>query len=253
MTTRTRRSPLAALIAFALSLAACGLPSFSRAAGQPAILLEVRNVIAAVGEAQTVTLSAYTLSARGKMSGALLAAAARGARVSVALDGNAFGAAARSNAKTIAAFRSRGIRVHVTERPLHLKAAVVDGTVFLSDRNWTDGRGREVVIRDPYSGDRLLVERAILGDAGNNDHLWLRKADALAAEAPGPLRSHYQPRRAPDRLRKGLRDDSHSPFAPRDARRSRSQPRRMRVAFVLASGRTAGDFARSPRRHRGRR
>ena len=183
MTTRIHRSALAALAALALSLVTVVLPSFSRAAGQPAILLDVRDVIAAVGQAQTVTLSAYTLSAQGKMGGALLAAAARGARVSVALDGNAFGAAARSNAKTIAAFRGRGIRVHVTERPLHLKAAVVDATVFLSDRNWTDGRGREVVIRDPYSGDRLLVERAILGDAANNDHLWLRKADALAAEA----------------------------------------------------------------------
>jgi phosphatidylserine/phosphatidylglycerophosphate/cardiolipin synthase-like enzyme len=163
-------------------LAAAALPSLSPAAAQPPILIEVRDVVAAVGAARTITLSAYTLSPRGKMSGALLAAAARGARVSVALDGSAFGAAARSNARTIAEFSARGIRVHLTERPLHLKAAVIDGAVFLSDRNWTSGRGHEVVIRDPYTGDRTIVERAILGDAGSNEHLWLRKADALAAE-----------------------------------------------------------------------
>jgi phosphatidylserine/phosphatidylglycerophosphate/cardiolipin synthase-like enzyme len=148
-----------------------------------AILLDVGDTLAAIAGAQTITLSAYTLSPGGKMSAALLAAAARGARVSVALDGSAFGAAARSNAKTVAEFESHGVRVHLTEQPLHLKAAVIDGAVYLSDRNWSSGHGREVVIRDPYPGDRLLVERAIFGQGGSNDHLWLRKADALAAEA----------------------------------------------------------------------
>jgi phosphatidylserine/phosphatidylglycerophosphate/cardiolipin synthase-like enzyme len=183
MSRRPIDSMPAALAALVLALAACAFPCGARAASQPPILADVRDVIIAVGRANAVTLSAYTLSPRGKMSAALLAAAARGAHVSVALDGGAFGAAARSNARTIAEFGKRGIRVHLTERPLHLKAAVVDGTVFLSDRNWTSGRGHEVVIRDPYPGDRPIVERAILGETGSNGHLWLRKAGALAAEA----------------------------------------------------------------------
>ena len=185
-----QRASLAALLTLVLAIVSilaapfsAALPASAQAAVRPRILVEVRDVIASIGAARTVTISAYTLSPRGKMSGALLAAAARGARVSVALDGSAFGAAARSNARTIAEFNARGIRVHLTERPLHLKAAVIDGAVFLSDRNWTSGRGHEVVIRDPYTGDRTIVERAILGDAGSNEHLWLRKADALAAEA----------------------------------------------------------------------
>jgi phosphatidylserine/phosphatidylglycerophosphate/cardiolipin synthase-like enzyme len=185
-----QRASLAALLSLVLAIlsilaapSAAALPASAQAAVRPGILVEVRDVIASIGAARTVTISAYTLSPRGKMSGALLAAAARGARVSVALDGSAFGAAARSNTRTIAEFNARGIRVHLTERPLHLKAAVIDGAVFLSDRNWTSGRGHEVVIRDPYTGDRTIVERAILGDAGSNEHLWLRKADALAAEA----------------------------------------------------------------------
>jgi phosphatidylserine/phosphatidylglycerophosphate/cardiolipin synthase-like enzyme len=185
-----QRASLAALLSLVLAILSilaapfsAALPASAQAAVRPRILVEVRDVIASIGAARTVTISAYTLSPRGKMSGALLAAAARGARVSVALDGSAFGAAARSNARTIAEFNARGIRVHLTERPLHLKAAVIDGAVFLSDRNWTSGRGHEVVIRDPYTGDRTTVERAILGDPGSNEHLWLRKADALAAEA----------------------------------------------------------------------
>ncbi len=183
MSRRPIHSLLAASIAIALALSASAFPRGAGAAALPPILADVRDVIGAVGGANTVTLSAYTLSPRGKMSAALLAAAARGARVSVALDGSAFGAAAQSNARTIAEFGAHGIRVHLTERPLHLKAAVIDGTVYLSDRNWTGGRGREVVIRDPYPTDRAMVERAILGEAGSNEHLWLRKADALAAEA----------------------------------------------------------------------
>jgi phosphatidylserine/phosphatidylglycerophosphate/cardiolipin synthase-like enzyme len=185
-----QRASLAALLSLVLAILSilaapfsAALPASAQAAVRSRILVEVRDVIASIGAARTVTISAYTLSPRGKMSGALLAAAARGARVSVALDGSAFGAAARSNARTIAEFNARGIRVHLTERPLHLKAAVIDGAVFLSDRNWTSGRGHEVVIRDPYTGDRTIVERAILGDPGSNEHLWLRKADALAAEA----------------------------------------------------------------------
>ncbi len=177
------RSMLPLLVSLVLAIAAFACPCGARSAVQPEILLDVNDVITAVGRAQTVTLSAYTLSLHGKMARALVAAASRGAHVSVALDGSAFGGAERSNALTVAEFRHRGIRVHLTERPLHLKAAVVDGAVFLSDRNWSSGRAREVVIHDPYAGDRAIVERAILGNAGSNEHLWLRKADALAAEA----------------------------------------------------------------------
>jgi hypothetical protein len=236
-----------ALLSIVFAPFAAALPASAQPAARAGILAEVRDVIAAIGTARTVTLSAYTLSPRGKMSGALLAASARGARVSVALDGSAFGAAARSNSRTIAAFKARGIRVHLTERPLHLKAAVIDGAVFLSDRNWTNGRGHEVVIRDPYAGDRILVERAILGDAGSNEHLWLRKADALAAEARllSQRASHEvfvesesfgagTPLYAALRARAGARDSVHLIVAAFEYRRSAAE--RRAVAELVRGG-----------------
>jgi hypothetical protein len=107
-----------------------------------------------------------------------------GTRVSVVLDGKAFGAAADENAETIPFLKQNNIRVHLTANPHHLKAAIIDGSrLSLSDRNCTTRSKAEVVVLDRYPNDRAIVERAMLGVPGGNDHLWTRKGDAVAAEA----------------------------------------------------------------------
>jgi phosphatidylserine/phosphatidylglycerophosphate/cardiolipin synthase-like enzyme len=146
-----------------------------------------------VESSKTITMSAFTLSPHGKMARSLEAAALRGATVSVVLDGKAFGNAEIMNGQLKSDFAHADVHVHFSTGPLHLKAAVFDHErIYLSDRNFTSGGKNEVVLADPYVADRALVERAMLGVPGSNDHLWLRKADALAAEtqlivtAPGP-------------------------------------------------------------------
>jgi phosphatidylserine/phosphatidylglycerophosphate/cardiolipin synthase-like enzyme len=137
-----------------------------------------------IAHSQTITLCAFTLSPHGKTARMLEDAARRGARVSVTLDSKAFGSAESMNAQTITDFQAAGIRVHESSGALHLKAGIFDGQrIYLTDKNFTSSGANELVLNDPYPGDRMLVERAILGVGGSNDHLWLRKADALAAEA----------------------------------------------------------------------
>lgn len=149
----------------------------------PLALASPREVTAAVERAQTVTLSAFTLSARGGMVRALCASARLGHRVSVMLDGAAFGGAQTMNMESIPRLQAAGVRVSVSKNPLHMKAAVLDGRdIYLSDRNWSSDEST-LIIHDEDPADRQIIERAILGVASSNSHLWTRKADALRAEA----------------------------------------------------------------------
>jgi phosphatidylserine/phosphatidylglycerophosphate/cardiolipin synthase-like enzyme len=146
-------------------------------------LTNVREVTTNMERAHAITLSAYTLSPRGIMARTLLAAAKRGARVRVVLDGHAFGAAQHANLATGLELRQAGAEVTYTQNPLHMKAAIIDEAMYLSDRNWTTRARAETVVADAIPADRPIVSQAITGKAGTNDHLWTRKADALAAEA----------------------------------------------------------------------
>jgi len=148
-------------------------------------LSSVQAVFDRMSTARTIVVAAFALQPDSPMVAHLLTAADRGARVSVALS-RGFGMYVAENAATAAALTARGVRVHVLDfarRPTHLKAAVLDGELYLSDRNWSAGSDEQIVLHDTVPGDRTLVERAILGVPGHNDHLWTKKADALAAEA----------------------------------------------------------------------
>lgn len=145
-------------------------------------LVTVRTVTNRIESSHDVILSAYVLAPNGAMARALAAAAHRGAKVHVVLDGVAFGAARRMNGEVTPRLREAGVRVDFTRAPLHAKAAVVDGHVYLSDRNWTRSRA-ELVLEDRLAADEPVVLRAITGVAGMHGRLTTRKADSLAAEA----------------------------------------------------------------------
>ena len=175
---------VAALVAIGLASASDGAAATPAAVG--AIdLRSIDDVFERMRTAHVITLSAFSLSARSLVVERLDAAAARGARVAVALD-RGFGFYVPANAIAATVLRAHGVRVHVVggTHSTHIKAAVLDGETFLSDRNWAAADPAEsLVIRDTVAGDRILVERAMLGLTGGNDHLWTRKADALGAEA----------------------------------------------------------------------
>lgn len=164
----------------ASSVVARGAPT-----AQSMEIVPVTMVLAKLTTAGTITLAAYSLQASSAIVRDLDAAADRGAHVSVALS-RGFGFYVSENQAAAADLRTHGVKVHVLESTTastHMKAVVLDGDLYLSDRNWTMSTTEEIVVHDAVPGDRTLVERAILGEASGNDHLWTRKADALAAEA----------------------------------------------------------------------
>ena len=134
-----------------------------------------------IAGARVVTLSAYALSENSRVVEDLLAAARRGAKVSVALSGSAMAYALKESAGTAARLRSGGVRVHVLAQALHMKAAVIDGErVYVSDRNWSS-RGPALILGLPAKY-RLIVERAIEGRAGRLGTFTTVKAQSLVTE-----------------------------------------------------------------------
>ena len=111
----------------------------------------------AIAHAKRVRVTAYILSSKSKFVPALESAAARGASVEVELERAPFNDAknelARLNRSTMRELRRHGVAAHLTnpnDPPLHLKAAFVDGQVFLDDRNWpNNGDDTIVTTRDP--------------------------------------------------------------------------------------------------------
>lgn len=178
----TRRAVARAAVAIAAAIAT-GVPA-APATPEGAIgLVSIADVFARIGSARTVTLAAYSLKPHAIITTTLVAAADRGARVSVALGRDAFGDAQRDNAETAALLGAHRIEVHASPATSHIKVAIIDGALYLTDRNFASRSAEGIVVLDTIAGDRVLVERALLGSAGGNDHLWTRKADALAAEA----------------------------------------------------------------------
>jgi len=152
----------------------------------------------ALESARTVDLTA-SLLARGKKGvlAALETAAERGARVRVRLESEPYdpsgsGARARANASMVAEMREHGVDAGLAQgdpaAPLHLKAAIVDGRLFLDDRNWlADGRDTIVTTRD--AGDAAAVRAAMRGERGKPAGIAIRKREALALEADTIRRS----------------------------------------------------------------
>lgn len=148
----------------------------------------VADFAAAVSRAQTVSLTAYTLR-EGAVRTALVAAARRGARVTVRLERDPLDDASRTlhtaNDATVAALRAAGATASLTrtgEPVLHMKAAVADGVAWLDDRNWA-GDGSELVVRDSDRDDVAVVAAAVGGGRGSDPHLATTKAGAQRLEA----------------------------------------------------------------------
>jgi phosphatidylserine/phosphatidylglycerophosphate/cardiolipin synthase-like enzyme len=68
------------------------------------------------------------------MAQTLRVAAARGAKVTLILDGQS-PRIYRSNRKTARYLNAQGINTELSAYPLHAKIAIVDRTVYWSDRN----------------------------------------------------------------------------------------------------------------------
>ncbi|NNM98651.1 MAG: hypothetical protein HKL91_02485 [Candidatus Eremiobacteraeota bacterium] len=131
-------------------------------------LATTSQFLAALQRARHIDLQAYAL-APGPVEDALVAAARRGAEVSVTLAGAPFASAgpAAANERALARLRCAGVRTAESAGAFHAKLARVDGALYLDDRNWS-ARG-DTILRLP-ARDASAV-------------LALSKRRALAAEA----------------------------------------------------------------------
>jgi len=126
-----------------------------------------------------VRISAYSLWPQQLATRELVVDARRGVRVSVTLSGSAFGAARRANATVLRELKAAGVHARISRFQTHLKAAIIDGVVYLSDVNFAE---HGLVVQDGVPADRALIVEAMNGTAGADNHLWTQKAAAIAAE-----------------------------------------------------------------------
>ena len=146
------------------------------------------SLVAALAVAHRITLTAYTLR-EGPVRDALVAAAGRGADVTVRLERDPLDderrTLHRANRETVTALRAAGGTASLTNRgepTLHMKAAVVDGVAWLDDRNWA-ADGPQRIVRDTDADDVAAVTSAVGGRPGVDRHLATTKAGALRLEA----------------------------------------------------------------------
>ena len=139
-----------------------------------------------VAGARDVAFGAYVLRPDGPAQKALLAAARRGAHVTVTLQRDPYNIrdGVAHNAASANALRRAGAHVQMLDlgdKAFHLKAAVCDGIAYLDDRNWTTQR--QIVVKDDAPRDVALVRAALTGgDASSNRAVALSKDTALARE-----------------------------------------------------------------------
>jgi phosphatidylserine/phosphatidylglycerophosphate/cardiolipin synthase-like enzyme len=155
-------------------------------------LSSTNDLLATLDHARDVSLMAYTLPA-GRVLDGLAAAAKAGARVRVRLEGRIYnddkdvGAA---NVAAIAKLRAAGADAQLvhsdknaSDAMLHCKAALVDGTLFLDDRNWPDDSG-DTIVRDDFSRDAQIVRDALDGiEDPATPFFSVAKRESLASEA----------------------------------------------------------------------
>lgn len=146
---------------------------------------------AALGHAREVTLVAYLLP-RGPVFDAIAAALRRGAHVTVRLEGNPFvdphGGIRRLNASTVDELARNGADARLVDgdgrgESLHAKGALIDGTLYVDDVNFSSG-DTGTLLRDDSREDARALRDAVAGrvDPPSRDFAW-RKRDALAFEA----------------------------------------------------------------------
>lgn len=142
------------------------------------------RLLDAVTAAHTIDLSGYILGR--SMQHTLEAAAAAGVRVRVRLSARCFGPAAAQmqerNLAAVAEMRRSGIDAATADGPAdHLKAAVIDGTAYLDDRNWSGDT--DLIVADHNPHDLAALCRVLHGGAAGACGVALVKAQALEAEA----------------------------------------------------------------------
>ena len=149
------------------------------------------TLVAALARASRAELSAYVLEPGSAVVRALEAAGDRGAHVRVRLEGNPYAGRAASddlvarNRAVAAGLAAHGVVVRLTtadDLPTHLKAALVDGTAYLDDRNWPSD-GLDTIVATSDSDDVAVVAAALDGTPGSDGHLATEKLGALAFEA----------------------------------------------------------------------
>ena len=150
------------------------------------------ELLAALHGAHDVSLTAYTLPA-GRVLDGLAAAARGGAHVVVRLEGYIYkdgGSVTAANAAAVAELRAGGADVRLVhptsdahDAMLHAKTAVIDGTLFLDDRNWPDDGG-DTILRDDFSADvRLAADISRGRQDAPMPFFAIAKREALASEA----------------------------------------------------------------------
>jgi len=155
-------------------------------------LSSTADMAAAMRRARTISLAAYTLRP-GAIEDALIAAAQRGAHVTVRLEGQPYrdaqGDLLTNNEHAVAALRSAGADARLADTPgshdapIHAKAVVADNVVFLDDRNFPDD-GEDTIVRDDFSRDVNAMREAIAGHAGYASPFFAsHKRSALWSEA----------------------------------------------------------------------
>ncbi len=149
------------------------------------------QLLRALDRAKEVTLVAYLLP-RGAVFDALAAAARRGARVTVRLEGKPYydarGGVHRLNRSAVAELTRAGADARLVDEDgvgpsLHAKAAVVDGALYLDDVNFSHGASG-TILRDSTPTDAQMLRDAIdrRSDPPSTTFA-LRKSDALTLEA----------------------------------------------------------------------
>ncbi len=150
-------------------------------------LSSVSVCAAAIAHSHSVDLSAYTLHP-GVVRDGLVSAARAGASVRVRLERDPLDDSAGTlhavNAQAVAVLMAAGADAALSPPStpvLHMKAALVDGVAWLTDRNWSDAGG-ELLLRDSDSDDVGAVAAALRGEAGADGHLATSKAGAQSLE-----------------------------------------------------------------------
>jgi hypothetical protein len=155
-------------------------------------LSSTSNLLRALDGAHDVTLTAYMLPA-GRVLDGLMVAAKAGAHVRVRLEGYIYkdnGGIGAVNAAAIAQLRAAGADAQFVhpdkdspDAMLHTKAALIDGTLFLDDRNWPDDGG-DTIVRDTFPSDAQMVADAVDGkEDWPTPFFAVAKRESLASEA----------------------------------------------------------------------
>lgn len=132
-------------------------------------LCSASQVLGSISRAHDVEVYSYTLHP-GPVLAALESAARRGTRVRVRLEGAPFpdrgGSLARYNRRLAATLRGCGADAGVLHDgsdagpPLHAKAIVADGRLFLDDRNFNAG---DFILADDSAADATALRDAVGG------------------------------------------------------------------------------------------